>query len=142
MRSKTASRSGVQELRALEPFAGCSDKELALVDSAAAHIDVPAGRVLTREGQVGRESFVVVAGTATVTIDGTEVATLKRGDFIGEMALLDHEPRSATVIAATSMRLLVFDARSFSSALQSSGFARSMLQGLSQRVRTLETTST
>jgi CRP-like cAMP-binding protein len=141
MRSKSATRWGVQELRTLPTFTGCSDKELTLIDSAAAHVDVPAGRVLMREGQVGRESFVVLEGSARVTIDGAPVATAGQGDFIGEMALLDHKPRSATVTAETPMRLLVFDSRSFSSALQSTTFARIMLQGLSRRLRTVETTS-
>ena len=141
MRSKTAERWGVRELRAIPAFSGCTDKELALIDSSAAHIDVPVGHVLTREGQIGRESFVVLDGTASVSIGGTEVALVGSGDFVGEMALLDNKPRTATVTAITTMRLLVFDSRSFSTALQSNAFARRMLQGLSQRLRSIETTS-
>ena len=138
MRSKTADRWGVKELRAIPAFAACTDKELGLIDSTATRVDVAPGHVLTSEGQIGRESFVVLEGAATVSIKGSEVAVAGTGEFIGEMALLDNQPRTATVTALTAMHLLVFDSRSFSTALQSTAFARRMLQGLSQRLRSVE----
>lgn len=91
----------------LRIFRDLSRRELATISSLSTAIPVKAGTELCRQGTPGREAFVVIEGTAAVTVDGAEVATLTAGDVFGELALLDHGPRVATVTAATDMDVLV-----------------------------------
>jgi len=69
--------------------------------------DVSPGVKLTGEGASGYSFFVLRAGTATVTIDGSEVRTLGPGDFFGELALLGDGRRTATVTTASPSQVLV-----------------------------------
>lgn len=69
--------------------------------------DVSPGVNLTGEGASGYEFFVLRDGTATVTVDGTEVRTLGPGDFFGELAILGDGRRTATVTTATPAQVLV-----------------------------------
>jgi CRP-like cAMP-binding protein len=69
--------------------------------------DVSAGVNLTGEGASGYEFFVLRDGTATVTVDGTEVRTLGPGDFFGELAILGDGRRTATVTTASQAQVLV-----------------------------------
>jgi CRP-like cAMP-binding protein len=69
---------------------------------------VPAGKVLIRQGDAGREFFIIMNGTATVRRDGETIATVGPGDHFGEIAVLgNHVPRTATVTAITPMELEV-----------------------------------
>jgi len=120
-------------------FSGCNRKELASIASLATEVDVPAGKVLAREGSAGREFYVILDGKASVTIGGRQVATLGPGDFFGEMALLDQGPRVATVTADTPMEVAVLDPREFSTLVEEHpGVARKILRGLAQRLRESE----
>src|ERR1700730_15163726 len=88
-------------------FSACSRRELRTVSGLTTELSLPAGKVVTSEGQAGREFVVILQGKATVSIGGTEIATLGRGDFFGEIALLDGGPRTATVIAETDLETKV-----------------------------------
>jgi len=101
------------DLKSVPLFAGLSKRERELVARFADEIDVPAGKVLTQEGGPSQEFFVITSGSATVTRHGGEVAHLAVGDFFGEIGILLSEPRTATVIADTPMRLLVLFAQNF-----------------------------
>jgi CRP/FNR family transcriptional regulator, cyclic AMP receptor protein len=127
-------------LRGVPLFSACSKRELSRIASLADEIEVPKGRVLTREGDPGRECFVVVDGRATVTVgDRGRVTRLGPGACFGEMSLLDSEPRSATVEAQTDMRLLVLNSRSFSSLIDEvPSVARKVLATMASRLRTVE----
>src|SRR5690242_19172735 len=94
-------------------FAGCSKKEISRIASLADEIDLPAGQVMTREGERGREFCVLVSGSADVRKGTRKVATLGGGDFFGEIALVLDAPRSATVEARTDVRVLVLERRAF-----------------------------
>jgi CRP/FNR family transcriptional regulator, cyclic AMP receptor protein len=94
-------------------FAACSRSELVEVALSADERDLPDGHVLTREGERGREFFVLVDGTVTVSRGGTKVADLGPGEWFGEIALLTYRPRSATVTATSPVRALVIDDRDF-----------------------------
>ena len=96
-------------------FERCSRKELGLLASRATPIRVPAGTVLTREGEVGREFFVMLSGEATVTLNDVQVGVIGSGSFFGEMALLDRLPRSATVTTSEPTDLLVLTVQAFAS---------------------------
>ncbi len=94
-------------------FSSLTRKELAFVAQQTDELDVPAGKVLAKEGDLGREFFVVESGTAEVTKDGAHVAEMGPGDFFGEIALVAEERRTATVTATAPMRLIVMSRASF-----------------------------
>ncbi len=93
------------------------------------------GCALTTEGTFGRDAFIVVEGTARVTRDGGVVAEVGPDQFIGEMALIDHGPRSASVVATTPMRVLTFDAPAFASLLADPFIARELRRQVVGRLR-------
>ena len=99
-------------------------------------LTIPAGKVVTSEGQPGREFVVILEGKATVSINGTEIATLGRGDFFGEIALLDGGPRTATVVADTDLVARVISYAEFSQMLEDvPTMARKLLVGVAARLR-------
>jgi CRP-like cAMP-binding protein len=103
----------IELLKRAPLFAQCSKKELAQVALLADEIDVRKGKVLTREGEPGREFFVLIEGEADVVRDGVEVNVMGPGDFFGEIALVSNRPRTATVTATSPVRLLVVTDRAF-----------------------------
>ena len=127
-------------LRELPTLRGCTDKELIALARLVDMVEVEAGRVLTREGQPGRQAFVVVEGWADVTIRGEPVAAVGPGQFVGEMALLERQLRTATVTARTPMRLLAIGLRDFPVFADRPHVARAMAIELSRRLRRLEAT--
>lgn len=94
-------------------FARCSKKELEQIASVADEIDLAQGKELMREGATGREFFVILEGTAEVAQAGETINTLGAGDFFGEIALISHGPRTATVTTTSPVRALVVTERSF-----------------------------
>ena len=96
-------------------FSGMSKSELAAIAQQTDEVDVPAGKVLAREGDFGDEFFMIDAGTAEVTRGGEAIAELGAGDFFGEMALLEEDRRTATVTAKTPMSLIVMTRSNFRS---------------------------
>ena len=94
-------------LRHVPLLDGLSRKDLEEVGQLADEVDVPDGQVLTREGAPGSEFFVIVDGAVRIEQGGTEMTTLGPGDFLGEIALLDDRPRTATATAVGPTALLV-----------------------------------
>ena len=126
----------IDHLAAIPLFASCSKKELQHLRSLCDEIDIAPGKVLTKQGSVGYECFVIVSGTASVAIDDQVVTSLGAGAYFGELALLDKQPRSATVTAVSPMTVLVMGPRQFSSALDAvPGLAQKLLAGLARRLR-------
>ena len=123
-------------LRRVPLFAGLRDRELSEIERLVDEIDVPAERHLTREGGTGHEFFVIVTGSARVERQGRRLTTLGPGDFLGEIALVDGKPRSATVITEEPSRLLVLAHREFHSLLDQRQEVRlRVLEALAQRIR-------
>ena len=92
------------DLADLPLFSEVSRSEMAAVRRQLTPLRVPAGRVLVKEGAVGDEFMIIADGEATVSQGGLPIATLRRGDLVGEMALLDHVGsgrRNATVTVNT-----------------------------------------
>lgn len=95
-------------LKSIPLFSSLSRKEQALVARHADEVEVGAGEVLAREGEVAKEFFVIQQGTATVTNrEGEVINQLGPGDFFGEIGLLETLKRTATVTADTPMKLIV-----------------------------------
>ena len=94
-------------------FTGFNRREIEAVGRLMDEVEVKDGRVLMREGAAGREFFIVVSGTVRVERNGRKINELGPGDFMGEIALIDRGPRTATVIAAEPCRLLVLDIGGF-----------------------------
>jgi CRP-like cAMP-binding protein len=133
-------QDGIELLRSVWLFERCTRKELAALQEIATPLDVPAGKVLTREGEVGVEFFVVVAGKAEATRTGSPIGTLAAGSFFGEMALLDRKPRTATVTTLEPTTVLVITAGSFDDLVESMpSVDRKMLMVMAERLRDLET---
>jgi CRP/FNR family cyclic AMP-dependent transcriptional regulator len=97
----------VEALRSAPLFEGLSDKELEEIAIRTEDLDFPAGHVLCREGELGSEFYVIMEGEAEVTRDGAVVATDERGEFFGEISLVEDVPRNATVTAKTPIRCFV-----------------------------------
>jgi CRP/FNR family transcriptional regulator, cyclic AMP receptor protein len=100
-------------LRGVTFFEGFTDDELRRVASLAEEVEAEAGAELTDQGRPGQEAYVILEGTAAVVVNGTEIARVGPGEIVGEMALIDHRPRIATVTAVTPLKLLSFDATRF-----------------------------
>ena len=107
-----------EELLAQVPlFKDLSKKQLRQVGSLATRIDVSPGRVLTREGGAGHEFIVVLDGDVEVRRGDEVVATCGAGDYVGEIALIDERPRTATVVATSPAALDVIGRREFADLL-------------------------
>jgi CRP/FNR family cyclic AMP-dependent transcriptional regulator len=120
-------------------FARLNRRALGHVERLVDEIDVGAGKELTHEGLSGREFFIILEGTVSVSRGGAVVATLGPGDFFGEIALLDGGPRTATATTTTPCRLLVLAHREFDSLLAEHVEVRaSVLEALAHRVRDLD----
>jgi CRP-like cAMP-binding protein len=131
----------VDLLRNVRLFSSCNDKELGRIAALTDVVDVPAGKVLTEEGKAGGEAFVIAAGQATAKVRKKKVATMGPGAFFGEMSLLDHGPRTATIVAEEPMTLLVIDPRSFVELLEDvPSVARKIMRGLAERLREADKT--
>lgn len=101
-------------LRGLELFADCGPAELDSVASLVTRLRVDPGQVLLHEGARDRQFMVIVEGQVGVSREqGAPIAVLSRGDFVGEMAMLTGDERSATVTALTAVEILVCNAREF-----------------------------
>jgi CRP-like cAMP-binding protein len=94
-------------------FASLSRHERRQVALWADEIDVPAGKQLVEEGEFGYEFFAIQEGTASVSRSGNHIADLGPGDFFGEIALVETERRTASVVATSPMRLVVMTRRDF-----------------------------
>jgi CRP-like cAMP-binding protein len=95
-------------------------------------VDAEAGAILIDQGDVGLECFLVLEGEAGIFTSGHHVATIGPGAVVGEMALIGHKPRNATVTAQTPMRLLSFNISHFKTLLDEMPVAQEYIYGLLQ----------
>jgi CRP-like cAMP-binding protein len=106
-----------ERLARIPLFEGLSKKQLSQVSSLMTPLDLKAGKVLARQGEVGREFLILLEGQVEVARDGKIIAVRGPGDFIGEIALLDNRPRTATVTARTDVVVEVLNRGEFASLL-------------------------
>ena len=133
MSALTMSAARRDELAAVSLFRGLSPRALERVDALGTELEVRAGRTLTTEGAAAREAFVILHGDVEVVARGRRVATVGAGDVLGEMALVDNRPRTATARALTDVRVLVLDVRGFWSLLEEPLVAERVLELASAR---------
>jgi CRP/FNR family transcriptional regulator, cyclic AMP receptor protein len=116
-------------------FSKLSTAGLREVAKVADEIDLPEGKTLTREGERGREFFVLLEGSADVRQKGNRIRTMGEGDFLGEIALVTKLPRTATVTTTSPVRALVITDRDFSALLKRSPqIGQGVLEALGERL--------
>lgn len=129
----------LNHLASVPLFSGCTTRELRDIARATVELTLDQGKEFVTQGDVGREAFVIVDGQATASRGGQTVATLGPGACVGELALLDHGPRTATVTAATPLTVLVLGPREFSGLLDEvPTLNHKILAALAARVRELD----
>jgi CRP-like cAMP-binding protein len=120
-------------------FSGISREDLELLGGIADEIDVPAGRTLTREGYHEGYFFIIVSGTVRIDRGGRTINTIGAGDFLGEIALLDGGPRTATATTETPCRLLSMTHQTFHELLDTSPSIRTaILEAVGERLRAMD----
>src|ERR671930_2076009 len=117
---RTGKSQKIELIKKVPLFSKLSGAGLREVASVADEIDLPAGKTLTKEGERGREFFVLLEGSADVRQKGARIRTLKKGDFLGEIALVTKLPRTATVTTTAPTRALVVTEQAFTSLLRRS----------------------
>lgn len=129
----------VEALKQASLFDGLSRKQLVELARVAEDVEIDAGKVLCRQGDSGHEFFVIMEGEAEVTRNGKRVASCRAGEFFGEIALIEHVPRTATVTAKTAIRFFVITSRDFLRLLdEQPGIERKVLRALARRLIPLD----
>jgi CRP-like cAMP-binding protein len=100
-------------LEAVPLFAALTKPERAWVARWSDEIEVPQGTQLLVQGHLPHGFFVILEGNVEVRKDDARVADLGPGEFFGEIAIVEHDRRTASVIAATTVRAIVMDSREF-----------------------------
>jgi len=118
---KGVPQSRLELLRGVPLFEGLSDKVLARIDSLTAESTLRAGHQLTTQGEPSNQAFVIIEGSAEVRINGEVVREALPGELVGELGVIDHTTRTATVTATTPMRVLVMNPGEVLTLLQQDG---------------------
>jgi CRP-like cAMP-binding protein len=134
-----------QKLELLERvplFAGVARAQLEEIGRIADEIDVPAGTALTHEGRHEGYFFVIVSGSVRIERGGRTINTIGAGDFLGEIALLDGGPRTATATTESPCRLLSMTHERFHELLETSTSVRTaVLEAVGERLRAMDAES-
>lgn len=107
-----------------------SGDELTEIAALGQKVVADPGALLTDQGRYGDVSYVIVEGTANVSMNGTYVASVGPGSVVGEMALVEHRPRAASVTAETEMTLVSFGIEEFRALLDRSPTAKEQVLAL------------
>lgn len=136
MFERTKSSNAIKQLGAVALFSSCSNKELHQLARLTREEHVSAGTVIVRQGDLGSECHIIAHGSVCVEVNGARVTTLAEGESFGELSLLDHQPRSATVAALTDCVLLVLGTKEFATAIATTpSLTIRLLAELSGRIR-------
>jgi CRP-like cAMP-binding protein len=120
----------VDDLRHIALFATVDNADLTRIAELGEPVDAEPGAALMEQGDVGLECFLVLEGEAGVSSGGHHLLTIGPGSIVGEMALIGHRPRNATVVAQTPMRLLSFNIEAFQRVLDEMPLARDYIYDL------------
>jgi CRP-like cAMP-binding protein len=126
-------------LKKVPLFSNLSQRHLGEIAKHADQVRVETGKVLAQQGKTGWEFIFIVEGKARVEKDGKVIRQLSGGNFFGEIAMIDGEPRTATVIAESDMTLLVVHKTSFNHLLDTiPGLQKKILISLCEYLRKAE----
>jgi len=129
-------------LRGVPLFAGCGLDVLQELGGIAEEVEVKPGTVLTHEGRHEGFFFAIVSGSVRIERGGQTVNTMGPGDFLGEIALLDAGPRTATAVAETPATLLKITNEAFSQLIDESADVRTaVLAAAGARLRAMDSES-
>ena len=129
-------KESLEHLRSVPMFSACSAKDLEKILKVGDELPAAAGKVVIDQGQTGREALVLLSGSATVRRNGKKVASIGPGAVVGELALFDHGPRTATVVCDTDCQFLAIGQREFLALLeQVPALNRRMLEYLAGKIR-------
>ncbi len=129
-------RERERSLGAVELFASLDETALAALASRASEVEFPAGRPVARQGEIGTGMFLVLEGRVRVVRDGHSLASLGPGEFFGELSLLDHEPRVASVVTEEPTRCLAIASWDFQALLEEQPKVMlGLLRGVARRLR-------
>lgn len=132
-------KAHVEHLRNVPLFQSCSQKDLEKIAKAGDEVVMPAGSLIVDQGQTGREAFVVLEGSVTVKRNGKKISTAGPGTIVGELSLLDHGPRTATVICDTDCTFLLLDQRKFLGVIDDvPAIGHKLLASLASKIRELD----
>jgi CRP/FNR family transcriptional regulator, cyclic AMP receptor protein len=115
-------------IRSIPLFEGCTEAELVRIAAIAEEIEFSQGRRLTKESAPGHELVILVDGSAEVRQGNQVVNRIGAGEFVGEVALVTGQPRTATVVATSPVHALVIEAQAFRQLLAESPDIRARLE--------------
>jgi CPA1 family monovalent cation:H+ antiporter len=125
-----------QLLAQMPLFSTCTQHQLSQVTALTTPDELSAGTVLTRQGAAGGIAYILASGRAEVLRNGRRLALLGPGDVVGELSLIDGQPRSATVRAVTDLEVLEIDARDLRRLLRKApGVTRKLMEAMAVRLR-------
>jgi CRP/FNR family cyclic AMP-dependent transcriptional regulator len=126
-------------LKRVPLFASLPSEALEAIGKIAEERDISAGTALTHEGRHEGYFFVIVSGTVRIERGGQTISTLRDGDFLGEIALLDGGPRTATAIAESECQLLVMTYPRFQQLLDTAPQVRAAIfEEVGRRLRAMD----
>jgi CRP-like cAMP-binding protein len=126
-------------LKSISIFSACGPRDLTELGQLLDEVDIPDGKVITREGDSAAEMFLIASGKARVERAGQPVDELGPGAIIGEMALISEGKRNATVTADGPVKAFVAGHREFHSMMDRyPDFRMRVLEGMAKKIRMLE----
>ena len=132
-------KNSLKHLRYSPLFSSCSSKDLEKIAKAGDRLTFEKGEVLTKQGDPGKEAFIILSGKATVKRSGKKVATISTGSVVGELSLLDHGPRTATVVCETECQVLVIGRGNFLRVIDKvPALTHKLFAALAMRIRDLD----
>ncbi len=117
-------------------FANCTPQEIAAIAAVAQVNSFQPGQLIVIQGTPGQAFYTVLSGRVEILRDDTSLGAFGPGDFFGEMSLLDHAPRSATIRAIEATECLMLSSWDFKAVLEKHpSIAIKLLEVLSRRIR-------
>jgi CRP/FNR family cyclic AMP-dependent transcriptional regulator len=136
---KRTKRQTATALAGVPLFSGFSKRELNRLAGDTDELTFGAGEAVVREGDLGETMFVVLEGEGKVVRNGKKVGSVLPGDFFGELAAIDAQPRSASVVAVTQLRVLRLFRRHLLALLKDEPqITLKLLDGIVRRVRQID----
>ena len=132
-------KNSLKHLRYSPLFSSCSSKDLERIAKAGDRVTFAKGVMMMKQGDSGREAFIILSGKATVKRSGKKVATLGTGTVVGELSLFDHGQRTATVICDTECQVFVISRGKFLAVIDKvPALSHKLFGALALRIRDLD----